>query len=312
MSDQQKKFHTKYPGFILGIDAKAVIEMGLSTNCLDNKPWWWFEDNGASLGLSDEVPNSKLVNSRLVIRQRNRLEKDESVLQILPYTLIGYARPNGMTDVTTYFRKKGQGEQRMAVATNGQESDVRSIGWGGHIEVEDLSWEGNGDIDLWNTILCNITRELEEECKFIDTRTGEEVNIWGILDHKEALKFRGFIYDTRNEVGRLHLAVVNLLTLPDYIKVVKRENEHLDGPVLSHEGLKELVHEFEPWSELIISDHDARADAVHTNLAVHEEQYRDAQYHRLAAEAGQADSVETPATILHETVLSETLKADAS
>ncbi len=302
----EKKFHTKYPAFTLGIDSRAVVEMGMKTNCLENKPWWWFEDNGAALGLSDETPNSKLVNSRLVIRQRNRLESDESVLQILPYTIVGWKSANPLEQkVSTYYRVPGAGEQRLDGKT--------SIGYGGHLEYTDFTWTDNGDLDLFMTILAGILRELEEELAYIDTRTGEHVSIHLLAIYGETLHFRGFIYDTSNAVGRVHLAVVHYLELPEYIRVEKRKSErsHLHGPDLSLQELVDNQEQFEPWSRIIINDHFEREAAVNENLNAHEEQYRDAQYHRLAAEAGQADSVETPATILHETVLSEVLKADA-
>lgn len=298
----EKKFHTKYPAFTLGIDARAVIEMGMKTNCLDNKPWWWFEDNGAALGLSDEVPNSKLVNSRLVIRQRNRLESDESVLQILPYTIVGWkgAKPTDQK-VSTYYRVPGAGEQRL--------DGKSSIGYGGHPEYVDFTYLDNGDLDLKMTVLAGILRELEEELRFVDTRTGEEVSVHLLAVYGETLQFRGFIYDTTNQVGRVHLAVVHYLELPAFIAVEKRKSEqsHLHGPDLDLQELFDRQTEFEPWSRILINDHFEREAAVVENLSAHEAQIQNAQYHRLAVAAGQSEVAETPATILPETVLGATL-----
>jgi predicted NUDIX family phosphoesterase len=308
------KYHTRYPSFILAIDAKAVDAMGMSADVLDDKPWWWFNDDGAKLAFLDETPNSALLNQHIAIRQRNALEKNENYLQILPYTLIGYAHESGLADVTTYFRKRGQGETRMAQATKDASKDVRSLGWGGHVEIVDLSYFENGDLDVHNTILTNIGRELDEECIFTDTRSGEAVSVWRILDHSEALKFCGFIRDTTNEVGRVHLAVVHFLTIPAYIQVKKRENEHLDGPVMSLNELTAEIDEFEPWSRIIINDHHLRREAVKLNLESHQAAIQDAQYHRLATAAGQEDVAQSPATILHETVLEGSLpglQADA-
>jgi hypothetical protein len=131
------KYHTRYPSFILAIDAKAVDAMGMSADVLDDKPWWWFNDDGAKLAFLDETPNSALLNQHIAIRQRNALEKNENYLQILPYTLIGYAHESGLADVTTYFRKRGQGETRMAQATKDASKDVRSLGWGGHVVLRE-------------------------------------------------------------------------------------------------------------------------------------------------------------------------------
>jgi predicted NUDIX family phosphoesterase len=297
--EQAKQFHTKYPEFTLAIDAKAVEEMGLTQNILDDKPFWWFEDHGGALGFSDETPNSKLVNSRLSIRQRNRLEHDETYLQLLPYVLVGYPRENAVADVTTYYRKKGHGEERL--------QGNRSIGWGGHPEISDIFWHENGDIDLHGTILTCIGRELGQECVFTNTRSGHEVNVWDLIQSHAALKFCGFIFDTRNPVGRVHLSLVHFLALPDYIKVTKRENEHLDGPVMTIEELKTEIVEFEPWSEIIINDHFLRRQAVRENLEMHKEQVQDAEYHRLAQAAGQAEVGGTHATTVQEAVLQAAL-----
>jgi predicted NUDIX family phosphoesterase len=297
----QPKFHTKYPSFILGVDALAVREMGMRTDMLEDKPYWWFEDDGGRLAFSDETPNSKLINKHLVIRQRNGLEANPGVLQLLPYTLVGYKNPDdGWTKLTSYYRKKGHGEVRL--------QGNRSIGWGGHLEVIDLMWTEEGDLDLKLTILTNLLRELEEECIFIDTQTGEEVSVHSLAT-AETLSFRGFIYDTRNEVGSCHLAIVHHLLLPDHIQVKKRENEHLDGPVMTLNQLVEEITEFEPWSEIIINDHFQRREAVAENLEAHQNQVQEAQYHRLAASAGQVNEPVAPSTLVQESVLEGTLPA---
>lgn len=311
-AQQQPKFHTKYPEFTLAVNKAAVEAMGMAKDILDSKPWWWFEDDGAKLAYSEEIPNSPLINKHLVIRQRQGLEANLAELQLLPYTLIGYKNEaDGWTKLTSYYRKKGHGEVRL--------QGNRSIGWGGHPEVTDLMWTEQGDLNLRLTIATNLLRELEEECKFIDTKTGEEVSVHSFVI-ADSLSFRGFIYDTRNPkndpvpVGAVHLAIVHFLLLPDHIQVKKRENEHLDGPVMSLNELVEQIGEFEPWSEIIINDHFARREAVNENLEVHQHQMQEAQYHRLAVSAGQGTAQVAPSTLVQESVLEGTLpglQADA-
>ncbi len=311
---KQPRFFKKYPEFTLAIETKAVEAMGLRKDMLEDKPFWWFEDDGGSLTFSDETPNSTLVNSHLVIRQRQRLEQDQSCLQILPYVLIGYPRDYDFASVTTYYRKKGHGEERLQGSA--------SIGWGGHPEVTDLVWKENGDIDLKATTLACVRRELDQECIFIDSRVRTHVVTVSPNEFIDggSLKFSGFIHDTRNpkneavSVGSVHLAVVYFLSLPSHIVVKKRENEHLDGPVMTLDELTKTIDEFEPWSEIIIRDHYTRRQAVEANMAVHTQQVQDAEYHRLAAAAGQVEAEVAASTIVQESVLEGALpglKADA-
>lgn len=290
----------RYPSFILGVAAAAVKKI-LTPNILDPQTMWYFRDVGADnlWELSDDKPNSDRINAHLVIRQRQGLEKDPSVLQILPYTMIGWVSAEGDVSVSTYYRKKGHGEERL-------EGNM-SFGWGGHIEVIDFAWKDNGDLDLAQTILNNIAREKGEECIFTDTRDGSEVSIHAILD-VSPLRPQGFIVDDRNDVGRHHLAVVNLIVLPNYITVAKREHEHLQGEVMSIAQIIADIDAFEPWSEIIVRSAVASAEGYQENVAALQEQHKEADYHRLGVAAGQASSpADTPSNVVRETVMNESI-----
>lgn len=299
----------KYPSFILGVAADAVKKI-FTPGTLDQQAMWYFKDVGSEnlWELSEDKPNSDRINGHLVIRRRQELEKDPSVLQLLPYTLIGWVdQETGAVSVSTYYRKKGTGEQRMAQATHGKDADVMSFGWGGHVEVIDFAWRENGDLDLQNTLFSNILREKAEECIFIDTRDGSEVSIHSLVD-SNALRPQGFIYDDRNEVGRHHLAIVNLLVLPSYISVSKREDELMQGPVMNAEELNQNIDSFEPWSEIIVRSHFRTQAQYQESVAALQEQHMEADYHRLARAAGQADSpADTSANVVRETVLNEAI-----
>lgn len=299
----------KYPSFILGVQTDAVKKI-FAPGTLDMQAMWYFKDVGSAhlWELAEDKPNSDRINGHLVIRRRQELEKDPSVLQLLPYTLIGWVEEDtGNVKVSTYYRKKGTGEQRMAQATHGKDADVMSFGWGGHVEVIDFAWKENGDLDLQQTIFSNILREKAEECTFIDTRDGSEVSIHTLVD-ASALRPQGFIYDDRNEVGRHHLAIVNLLVLPSYISVTKREDELMQGPVMNAEELNANIASFEPWSEIIVRAHFRAQAEYKESVAALQEQHKEADYHRLARAAGQAESpMTTPSNVVRETVLNEAI-----
>jgi predicted NUDIX family phosphoesterase len=297
--------YIKYPSFILGVNAE-VIKKILTPNVLDGQNTWYLNDAGADhlWELSDDKPNSPRINGHLVIRRRQELEKDSSVLQLLPYTMIGWVdEQTGAVSVSTYYRKKGTGENRMAQATHGKDADVMSFGWGGHVEMIDIAWKEDGDLDLDQTIFNNIVREKAEECIFTDTRTNSEVSIHALLDD-HPLRPQGYIYDTRNEVGQHHLAIVNLLVLPAYITVTKREAELMQGPVMTLEELNANIASFEPWSEIIVRSHYVNAAAFQESVTALAEQHKEVDYHKLARAAGQAESpADTPSNVVREAVL---------
>jgi predicted NUDIX family phosphoesterase len=232
----------KYPEFILALDAEYVQRLYKKESVLDPMPFWYLQEGGFNWQTGDQKPNSPAVSQALSIRQRNGLENDPRYIHPLPYTLVGYRDESGQVRVTTYHRKKGGGEERL--------DNASSIGWGGHIEMEDIAFTAENDIDLPQTIENNVLRELQEEIIVTDSITGEEVDVASILDEKSFAPL-GMIYDTSNNVGKFHLAIVNLLIVPDHMTVTKRENVHLDGPVLTMPHLLEEIDKYESWSQII-------------------------------------------------------------
>ncbi|SAK83569.1 hypothetical protein AWB81_04220 [Caballeronia arationis] len=117
-----------------------------------------------------------------------------------------------------------------------------------NIPSSSLHWTPS--IDLAQTIENNILRELQEEVVVIDSMTGEEVHIGTLVD-EASLAPLGFIYDTSNDVGKYHLAIVNLVIVPSHMTVMKRENVHFDGPVLTMPSLLPEIEKYENWSQII-------------------------------------------------------------
>lgn len=163
---------------------------------------------------------------------------DELYRQLLPYVTIR----NGDL-ILPYLRGKAVGEKRLA--------GNASVGWGGHIDAIDLVWDENSVLDVKATILKNIRRELGEEMRFF--RIGEEEGDIP-LDEAGELSFNGFINDTSNEVGRLHLGLSFDFNIKPGYGATSREAELRVLPWQSKEDLcsmPEVV--IESWSGLYLA-----------------------------------------------------------
>lgn len=189
----------------------------------------------------------------LFIGQREGLEHSPQYRQILPYTVIAQ-NPQRGTDfskdrITVYQRTKKVGESRLA--------GNYSIGAGGHIDVADLIFDENSVVDLKQTILRAMFRELIEEFIFLD---GERE-----VPHDElinAISFvpAGFIRDDANTVGEVHLGVINVVYVPDEWVVQVRppeegeEAEHLDAGGGTAAYILSQGGKFENWSQILLEE----------------------------------------------------------
>lgn len=137
-----------------------------------------------------------------VISERNRLENDETVAQLIPYLII---RDMSSTDEPKYFayqRKEGIGDNRLL--------NKRSIGFGGHMDLMDAmdvidrissSGKDNGILKAHHLeeIVCNaIHRELWEEVEFA---TPTITNVTELIP-------KALIYREDSDVDRVHLGIV--------------------------------------------------------------------------------------------------------
>lgn len=115
---------------------------------------------------------------------------DDSILQLLPYVRIVQA-----SKMLPYRRTSGVGEARLAGAVSGA--------FGGHIDAADVVYK-NSVLMLKDSITLNIARELDEELKI--HKLGNDLQVVPACD-AGVLVFKGFIRDTSDEVGRLHLGL---------------------------------------------------------------------------------------------------------
>jgi predicted NUDIX family phosphoesterase len=90
-----------------------------------------------------------------------------------------------------------------------------SIGYGGHIDLEDVVSE-NSVLNFLETIKKSTARELSEEVKV--SVEGEPI----IMFRPE---FMGWMIDSSNDVGCLHVAYLQVVTLPEEAVVAPLEDE---------------------------------------------------------------------------------------
>lgn len=151
-------------------------------------------------------------------RPRGEVEQDPSFKQLIPYVIFSCAAEAGDT-VFQYTRGSKQDEGRLR--------RKRSIGVGGHISAID------GVDDPYRQ---GMQRELEEEV---------------IIDAGHTNRCVGLINDDENDVGRVHLGVVHLVSV-DRPAVFPRETEMQACEFVPTDKLHAEIDAFETWSQICI------------------------------------------------------------
>jgi len=166
----------------------------------------------------DELLNLLLNENTHHFLSRATAERSGRWRQIIPYVILCSGNR-----IWTYLR--GDGEQRL--------KDKRSIGFGGHIRLEDRSVPvGNRS---WYER--SIYRELSEELYFRPPRH---------------LQMLGVVNDRRTNVGRVHLGIVYVCYVSGAGTVHSRDPQVRALSLMSVEELSALQNELEPWSRSLI------------------------------------------------------------
>jgi len=135
-----------------------------------------------------------------VSRDWAEVAEDHHFLQVIPYVVfVDSGKHAAYCRVLSYTRVKGGGESRLL--------GKKSIGFGGHIEGEDMYPQGTGLCDKYAeavaaTIQYAVTREIAEE---LGTRMA-------IATH-HARSLIGLIYSTTTAVGSVHLGMLYTVRL---------------------------------------------------------------------------------------------------
>lgn len=175
----------------------------------------------------------------LVIKQREQLEKDTNFLQLVPYVVVRRSGKPGSPDETFMYRRtKKVGEERLVGAT--------SFGFGGHTEIYDIESPANGEIDLLQTLLNCVRREMAEEVQGLDVLADD------------AFHFKGFLLDRTNDVGAVHLGVVYETRIPAEaeLKIIEEELQ-AEGFFTDYQLFEacgnDPVAALESWSKILLS-----------------------------------------------------------
>ena len=175
---------------------------------------------------SDYIPKAYFIN-------RDIAEIDESKKQIIPYVAVLRG-----DKILAYQRSNKGKEDRL--------QGKWSIGFGGHVNPEDLVGEPVDEMSLFYAINRELTEELE----------------WGdIFEGGWVLSAAGTIYDDSNSVGKVHYGIAFKLELEntesEYPKVAEDEIA-----TIKWVSLKEAVElpNLEEWSKIFIEKYMEKED----------------------------------------------------
>lgn len=188
---------------------------------------------------------SECCTEALMLGCRNWLESCEDFRQVLPYVI--FVRSNARTGQPEYFayqRGKGIGEGRLL-------GNV-SIGVGGHVDFADIVHQNNV-LSLAATVGVSVGREIKEEIKFL-----------GGVERDLDMFSAGMLIDDTNDVGKVHLGVLLVVTLPDAMDMECIEDELDSIGFLSAEELLSGAYPLENWTRIALEHFVAKsAEAKH-------------------------------------------------
>ena len=148
-----------------------------------------FTAAGSTESEKKELFNEILRPEEVVIGSRHWLENDSNFLQLIPSVV--FRKPDGA--VAWYNRIKGSGESRLI--------GNATCNYGGHINSFDLLVSDN-NFELLGCIYNNIYREIDEELGVnLDSITTVDFD-------NDFSEFKGFIFDSSNDVGLKHLGLL--------------------------------------------------------------------------------------------------------
>ena len=165
-----------------------------------------------------------------LFKPRDLMEKDYRFKQIIPYVLIF-----NEAKILLYKRSEMSDEERLY--------NKYSIGIGGHIEKNDrdLVFENSYEKNISNFYSAMI-REVKEEV--------------GINSQKSDFKIIGFINDDSNDVGKVHLGVVAVLSINSKDILFTGEREIVINRELVDVSKIEQNEEYlESWSAIIFREY---------------------------------------------------------
>lgn len=184
------------------------------------------DDAGSFQGFSADVDkiNNILQSSNISFMPRDEMEKDPSYKQIIPYCVFGIFK-EGIPYLFSYTRGSKGGENRLHAK--------KSIGVGGHINPIDSTCIGDQPSNIYEN---GMIRELQEE-----------VGLYSCY----ARKTIGLVNDDSNDVGKVHLGVVEMFELENAFLGIKDEALE-SGNFIPLEDILQDKNNYENWSQLVL------------------------------------------------------------
>jgi predicted NUDIX family phosphoesterase len=219
----------KHPQHILAIKQSAVAQ---------------FFDTSKDVSVTDFNHFFQAANPHLVIARRQELESNDEFLQIIPYVMVARAESVSNTSdlkFLTYHRPVTGGEP-------GLHGKV-TIGYGGHIDLNDVVCDENSVINLKDTVLTSMRREIFEELGISSEDLGGVVMGYRVIT------------DNGGGVSRVHLGIAFIVTLktecvinPAVLEIdYAGEFSAAELSELSGEGVSNPLV-MENWSKLLVDE----------------------------------------------------------
>ncbi len=182
---------------------------------------------------------TKLIAQKSLWMERDLAEKDENFLQIIPYLVVEKQNDFGREDPEFFMYKRlNKGNEKRLHANY-------SLGVGGHIdEQKDGVLLYNG-ISAEEVVFLAAREELTEEIE-----NNSKVQSFHNLKASD-IYWLDIIYDDSNEVGRVHLGLVGLVSLygEKSLEVTVKEKDKLEGKLCSLKEIQAKYDQLESWSK---------------------------------------------------------------
>lgn len=195
------------------------------------------KDSLPTVGARNIIEAPPLDSLTLTIVDRNKVDSSHPYHfadgiknpQLLPYVVVIHG-----DYMLTYSRDKGA-EARL--------KGLRSIGFGGHIDYEDVVYSaGINDFNVTSTVINGMQREVDEELGiYVD-------------DITRFVPLGSMLLDYSNQVGSVHLGLPYLLTLTDaeFKEFTANASEISDPTWVAIDELTEAHSNYEVWSQMVL------------------------------------------------------------
>jgi predicted NUDIX family phosphoesterase len=182
------------------------------------------EQGAVMLMPGDQIAEVLKQECGLWLGPRGQLENNTQFRQVLPYIVL---KVGGQ--ILRYKRGRAGEEGRL--------HDLYSIGFGGHVELDEC-FIRNNQVKLMSTLDANSIREVEEELPGTEPFSKD----WA-----------GLIIDNSNEVGRVHVGVLGVWQLASAEGLESGEDDQIqEVELMDLADLYAQRDQLESWSRMIV------------------------------------------------------------